>query len=107
VIALSAIAAFATIVTLGLPYMKGDALEGRMKAVAERRDELRQKQREAFRASQPQQGTASLHARRLHEADARQSETGEIAESPGMKEKLARAGYRGQGRSLRSCSFAS
>ena len=48
VVALSAIAAFATIVTLGLPYMKGDALEGRMKAVAERRDELRQKQREAF-----------------------------------------------------------
>jgi len=36
VIALSAVAAFATIVTLGLPYMKTDALEGRMKAVAER-----------------------------------------------------------------------
>jgi tight adherence protein C len=51
VVALSAIAAFATIVTLGLPYMKKDALEGRMKAVAERRDELRQKQREAFAQS--------------------------------------------------------
>src|SRR6266404_3975968 len=48
IVALSAIAAFATIVTLGLPYMQKDVLEGRMKAVAERREELRQKQRDAF-----------------------------------------------------------
>ena len=45
IIALSGIATFATILTLGLPYMKGDPLAGRMKAVAERREELRQKQR--------------------------------------------------------------
>ena len=60
VIALSAIAAFATIVTLGLPYMKGDALEGRMKAAGERREELRQKQREAF--AQAGRGRAQLRS---------------------------------------------
>ncbi len=48
VVALSFIASFATIVTLALPFMKNDALANRMKAVNERREELRQRQREAF-----------------------------------------------------------
>ncbi len=97
VIALSAIAAFATIVTLGLPYMKGDALEGRMKAVAERRDELRQKQREAF--AQAGRGRGQLRSTPVgfmkQTLDNLKLE--KLLESPGMKEKLARAGYRGQG----------
>src|SRR5207253_2348273 len=51
VVALSGIATFATIVTLGLPYMKGDPLEDRMKAVADRREELRRKAHEALAQS--------------------------------------------------------
>ena len=97
VIALSAIAAFATIVTLGLPYMKGNALEGRMKAVAERRDELRQRQREAF--AQAGRGRGQLRSTPVgfmkQTLDNLKLE--KLLESPGMKEKLARAGYRGQG----------
>jgi len=97
VIALSAIAAFATIVTLGLPYMKGDALEGRMKAVGERREELRQKQREAF--AQAGRGRGQLRSTPVgfmkQTLDNLKLE--KLLESPGMKEKLARAGYRGQG----------
>ena len=51
VMALSAVAAFATILTLGLPYVKSNKLDARMKGVAERREELRQKQREAMAAN--------------------------------------------------------
>src|SRR5882672_6930290 len=97
VIALSAIAAFATIVTLGLPYMKGDPLAGRMKAVAERREELRLKQREAF--AQGNRGKGQLRSTPVgfmkQTLDNLKLE--KMLESPGMKEKLARAGYRGQG----------
>ncbi len=97
VIALSAIAAFATIVTLGLPYMKGDALEGRMKAVAERRDELRQKQREAFAAAGRGKGQLRSTPVGFMKQTLDNLKLEKLLESPGMKEKLARAGYRGQG----------
>ena len=96
VVAFSAIAAFATIITLGLPYMKTDRLAPRMKAVAERRDELRQKQYEGFaqaaRKGQIRSAPVSFMRQIL---DALKIE--KLLESPGMKEKLARAGYRGQG----------
>ena len=96
VVALSAIAAFATIVTLGLPYMKTDALEGRMKAVAERRDELRQKQREAF-AQSGRKGQLRSTPVGFMKQTLDNLKLAKLLESPGMKEKLARAGYRGQG----------
>ena len=48
---LTAVAAFATIITVGLPYLQRDTLGIRMKAVSERREELRQRQREAFAKS--------------------------------------------------------
>ena len=96
VIAFSGIAAFATILTLGHPYMKGDPLEGRMKAVAERREELRLKQREAFaqagRRGQLRSTPIGFMKRTLDNLKLEK-----LLESPGMKEKLARAGYRGQG----------
>src|SRR4051812_47974462 len=95
VVALSGIATFATIVTLGLPYMKGDALEGRMKAVAERREELRQKQREALaqagRKGQLRSTPVGFMKRTVDDLNLRK-----LVESPGIREKLARAGYRGQ-----------
>jgi tight adherence protein C len=96
VTALSAVAAFATIVTLGLPYMKGDRLEGRMKAVAQRRDELRQKQRDAF-AQQGKKGQLRSTPVGFMKQTLDNLKLEKILESPGMKEKLARAGYRGQG----------
>ena len=96
VTAFSAIAAFATIITLGLPYLKGDALGGRMKAVSERRDELRLKQREAYAASgrrnQLRSTPVGFMKRTLDDLKLEK-----LLESPGMKEKLARAGWRGQG----------
>ena len=49
--ALSAIAAFATIITLAFPLLQGDPLGARMKSVSKRRDELRRKQRDSFVAN--------------------------------------------------------
>jgi tight adherence protein C len=96
VVALSGVATFATIITLGLPYLRGDALEDRMKAVAERREELRQKQREAFaqsgRKAQLRSTPVGFMKRTVDDLNLRK-----LAESPGMREKLANAGYRGQG----------
>ncbi len=96
VTALSAIAAFATILTLGLPYIKGNALEARMKGVAERREELRQKQRDAF-AQNSRRGTLRSTPISFMKATLDNLKLEKILESPGMREKLARAGFRGQG----------
>src|SRR5262249_26019480 len=96
VTAFSAIAAFATIVTLFLPYLAGKQLEGRMKAVAQRREELRQKQREALnqagRRGQLRSTPVGFMKQTLDKLKLEK-----LLESPGMKEKLARAGWRGQG----------
>jgi len=96
VTAFSAIAAFATILTLGLPYMKSDQLDARMKAVSERRDELRQKQRDAF-AQQGRRGQLRSTPIGFMKSTVENLKLEKLLESPGMKEKLARAGYRGQG----------
>jgi tight adherence protein C len=95
VTAFSAIAAFATIITIGLPYLRGNPLETRMKAVAERREELRLKQRESFaqgRKGQLRSTPVGFMKQTLDNLNVER-----LLESPGMKEKLARAGYRGQG----------
>ena len=95
ILALSGVATFATIVTLGLPYMKGDPLEDRMKAVAERREELRRKAQEAMaqanRRGQLRSAPIGFMKRTVDNFNLEK-----LAQSPGMKEKLVRAGYRGQ-----------
>jgi tight adherence protein C len=96
VMAFSAIAAFATVLTLGLPYLKGNTLETRMKGVAERREELRQKQRDAF-AQPGRRGQLRSTPIGFMKATLDNLKLEKILESPGMKEKLARAGFRGQG----------
>ena len=93
VVAFSAIASFATIVTLGMPYVSGSQLETRMKAVTVRRAELRQKQLEALAQSKSQLRTTS--AGFMHDTVNRFN-LSKILESPGMRGKLAQAGYRGQ-----------
>ena len=96
VTAFSAIAAFATIVTLFLPYLSGNQLEGRMKAVAQRREELRLKQREALNQAGKRGQLRSTPVGFMKQTlDKLRLE--KLLESPGMKEKLARAGWRGQG----------
>ena len=93
--ALSAIAAFATIITLGLPYLATNKLENRMKAVAERREELRQKQRDAFQ-QQGRRGQLRSTPIGFMKATLDNLKLEKLLESPGLREKLARAGKRGQ-----------
>jgi tight adherence protein C len=93
--AFAAVAAFATILTVAFPFLRSDALEGRMKAVAERREELRQKQREALAQGRKGQLRSTPIGFMKQTLDNLRLER--LLESPGMKEKLARAGYRGQG----------
>jgi tight adherence protein C len=91
----AAIAAFATIITFSLPYIQGSPLEERMKAVAERRDELRLKQREAL--SQKNKGQLrTQQAAGFMKIALDNLKLEKLVETPGMKEKLTRAGMRGQ-----------
>lgn len=96
VTALAAMAAFATIITIGLPLMKRDQLGARMKAVGERRNELRQKQRDAF-AERERRGQLRSTPVGFMKRTVDNLKLEKLLESPGMREKLARAGYRGQG----------
>jgi tight adherence protein C len=95
--AFSAIAAFATVLTFALPYFGGSQLEARMKAVAQRREELRQKQRDALAQSAKGRGQLRSTPIGFMKSTLDNLNIEKLLESPGMKEKLARAGFRGQG----------
>lgn len=95
VTSLASIAAFATVVTLGLPYMSSDRLGSRMKAVAAQRAELRQKYDSVSRGPRAGQVHSAQVSFMRHILDVLQLER--FVASEGMKEKLARAGYRGSG----------
>jgi tight adherence protein C len=92
----AAIASFATIVTLGLPYLRKGQLDERMKAVAERREELRLKQREAF-AQQGRRGQLRSTPVGFMKNTLDKLKLQNILESTNTKEKLSRAGWRGPG----------
>src|SRR5438067_8380873 len=91
VTALASIAAFATIVTLGLPYMQTDDLGPRLKAVAQQREQLRQKAFENIGSAPPLRDQRPAHVSWMrHILDVLQIE--DKLASPGMKQKLAAAG---------------
>jgi len=96
VTSLAAVASFATILTLGLPYMSGDRLGPRMKAVAAQRADLRRKHLDSIsrgpRAGQTHSAQVSFMRQTLDLLKLEQ-----FVASEGMKEKLVRAGYRGSG----------
>jgi len=90
--ALAAIVVFATIATLGVPLMERNTLVKRLKTVSERRDELRLRhhaslQKRASLRTEPV-GFMKQTLERFNLANA--------LESPDTRDKLARAGYRGQ-----------
>ena len=88
---LSAVIAFATIVTFGIPYLERNALGSRMKAVAERREELRRKHHAALK----QRGLRSEPLTFVRQTVER-LQLSRIVEAEETRERLARAGYRGQ-----------
>src|SRR5882757_7562862 len=87
------ILAFATIVTLGVPYLEGNGLNERLKSVARRREELRAKHHAALNAKR---GTLRIEPVSYMKATLDRFKLGNALESENTKEKLASAGYRGQ-----------
>ncbi len=89
---LTALATFATIVTLAYPLLAGDRLNARLKSVALRREELRRLQREALgKKGQLRTTTGGFMKTTIENLNLRN-----ILESANTKEKLARAGFRSQ-----------
>jgi tight adherence protein C len=92
VTALTALATFATILTLAYPLLATDKLGSRLKAVAQRREELRRMQREALaKKGQLRTNPVGFMKQTIEKLNLRN-----ILESANTKEKLSRAGYRGQ-----------
>ncbi len=89
-----AIVVFATIVTLASPMMRTQGLEGRLKSVANRREELRRRSREAIA-----QKTGGSSIRQvdsgLYKKVNERLQLSRLLEDPKVAEKLAQAGFRG------------
>jgi len=87
------ILAFATVLTLGIPYLEGNGLNERLKSVAARREELRAKHHAALNAKR---GTLRIEPVSYMKATLDRFKLGNILESENSREKLSSAGYRGQ-----------
>jgi|SRR5215217_616372 len=89
-----AIIAFATIVTLAAPMMKGRGLDDRLKSVANRREELRRRSREAI----AQKGAGSSIRQvdsGLYKKVNERLQLSRLLEDPKVADKMAQAGFRG------------
>jgi tight adherence protein C len=93
VTALAAVAAFATILTLGTPLFAQDRLAVRLKSVATRREELRAQARKDLEQGKPAlRHTSKGFMKRIVDRFNLQK----LLASPDLKHKLAQAGLRGQ-----------
>jgi tight adherence protein C len=90
-----AVVVFATIVTLAAPMMTNNGLEGRLKSVANRREELRRRSREAL--SQKGGGASSLrhNDEGMYKNVVERLQLSRLLEDPKVVDKLAQAGFRG------------
>jgi tight adherence protein C len=86
----TAMVCFGAAVTLARPLLRGDKLEGRLKAVANRREELRRRSREQIREGalrHTEAGFTKTIVDRLNLT--------KYLEDPNVADNLAQAGYRG------------
>jgi tight adherence protein C len=90
--AIAAVMVFATIVTLGLPLLERNQLGNRMKAVAERREELRAR----HLSNLGKRGTLRPAPVTFMKQTVERLKLSNLLESSDTREKLSRAGYRGQ-----------
>ena len=87
-----AIVVFLTIVTLAAPMMNTSSLEGRLKSVANRREELRRRSREAM----AQKGGSLRHVEAgVYKNVVDRLQLSRLLEDPKVVDKLAQAGFRG------------
>ncbi|MCC5994844.1 MAG: type II secretion system F family protein [Oceanicaulis sp.] len=93
---IAAVLVFATVLTLSAPSMKSDNLSRRMKQVANRREELRRKSREAMERERSS-GLRGKDTRSLFRKVVESLNLQKLLEDPNLKTKLIQAGMRGQG----------
>ena len=87
------ILAFATVLTVGVPYLEGNGLNDRLKSVARRREELRAKHHAALNAKR---GSLRIEPVSYMKATLDRFKLGNMLESENSRDKLSSAGYRGQ-----------
>jgi len=89
----AALAAFASVIAVGLPFFRGDRFETRLKSVSERRRELASRRKELYQTrSKLQLGTGS----KWKELAIRRFRLQDLLEAKQMRIQLAQAGRRGQ-----------
>ncbi|KAA5802190.1 type II secretion system F family protein [Alkalicaulis satelles] len=93
---IAAVLVFATVLTLSAPSMKSDNLSKRMKQVANRREELRRKSREALEREKAS-GLRGKDTRSPFRKVVESLNLQKLLEDPNLKTKLIQAGMRGQG----------
>jgi tight adherence protein C len=92
--AVVAIAVFSTAVTVARPMMGNSNLEGRLKSVANRREELRRRSREAL-VQKSTAGTLRHTDTGVYKTIVERLQLSRLLEDPKVVDKLAQAGYRG------------
>jgi pilus assembly protein TadC len=90
--AAAAIVVFATIATIGVPLMERSSLTKRLKSVSERREELRTR----HHASLQKRATLRAEPVGFMKQTLERFNLANMLESPDTRDKLARAGHRGQ-----------
>ncbi len=93
---LGAIAAAATVLTIAMPLLDGDALNKRMKSVGSEREMIRLRERERLKAEQGANLRAKSPADYMKKT-VEELNLGKWLGTDDAKMKLAMAGYRGQG----------
>ncbi len=92
-----AVVTFATIITLASPVMRDNNLEGRLKSVANRREELRRRSRQniASRGAAPSGSSLRHTDEGLYKNVVERLQLSRLLEDPKVVDKLAQAGFRG------------
>jgi tight adherence protein C len=89
------VAVFATVVTIAGPMMNRSQLEGRMKSVANRREELRRKSRAALASKNGGASRLRHTDEGLYKRVVERLQLSRLLEDPKVVDKLAQAGFRG------------
>jgi tight adherence protein C len=90
-----AMVVFATIITLAAPVMRDNNLEGRLKSVANRREELRRRSRQSIAQRGPGPSSLRHQDEGLYKNVVDRLQLSKLLEDPKVVDKLAQAGFRG------------
>jgi tight adherence protein C len=89
-----AVVTFATIITLASPALRNNNLEGRLKSVANRREELRRRSRQSI-AQRAGAGSLRHQDEGLYKNVVERLQLSRLLEDPKVVDNLAQAGFRG------------